>query len=53
MTQPQLTTAVIDHAPPSPMLDVSGLNFYYGESHILRNIDLGVASGQNGLSDWP
>jgi urea transport system ATP-binding protein len=28
------------------MLDISNLNFYYGESHILRNIDLGVAPGK-------
>ncbi|MGA7932958.1 MAG: urea ABC transporter ATP-binding subunit UrtE [Kovacikia sp.] len=29
-----------------PMLEVSNLNVYYGESHILRNVDLGVASGK-------
>jgi urea transport system ATP-binding protein len=28
------------------MLQVSGLNVYYGESHILRDVDLSVASGQ-------
>lgn len=28
------------------MLDVSNLNVYYGESHILRDVDMGVASGK-------
>ncbi|MBE9115362.1 urea ABC transporter ATP-binding subunit UrtE [Lusitaniella coriacea LEGE 07157] len=28
------------------MLQVSGLNVYYGESHILRNVDLSVPMGQ-------
>jgi urea transport system ATP-binding protein len=28
------------------MLDISGLNVYYGESHILRGVDLGVAPGK-------
>lgn len=33
---------------PSPqrMLQVSGLNVYYGESHILRDVDLSVFPGQ-------
>ena len=30
----------------TPMLKVSGLNFYYGESHILRDVDLTVPKGQ-------
>ncbi|MEM6426146.1 MAG: urea ABC transporter ATP-binding subunit UrtE [Cyanobacteria bacterium P01_C01_bin.73] len=29
-----------------PTLSVSGLNFYYGESHILRDVDLQVPQGQ-------
>jgi urea transport system ATP-binding protein len=29
-----------------PMLDLSNLNVYYGESHILRNVDMGVACGK-------
>jgi urea transport system ATP-binding protein len=29
-----------------PMLDLTNLNVYYGESHILRNVDMGVASGK-------
>jgi len=31
---------------PQPMLQISGLNVYYGESHILRNVDLNVPKGQ-------
>jgi len=30
----------------APMLQVSGLNFYYGESHILRNVSLSVPQRQ-------
>lgn len=30
----------------APILNVSGLNVYYGESHILRNVDLNVPQGQ-------
>ncbi len=30
----------------TPTLNVSGLNVYYGESHILRNVDLNVPQGQ-------
>lgn len=33
-------------APPPQMLQVSGLNVYYGESHILRDVDLNVPTGQ-------
>ncbi len=29
-----------------PLLDISNLNVYYGESHILRDVDMGVASGK-------
>lgn len=29
-----------------PMLDVKNLDVYYGESHILRNVDLSVARGK-------
>jgi urea transport system ATP-binding protein len=32
--------------PQSPMLQISNLNVYYGESHILRNVDLSVPKGQ-------
>ena len=30
----------------APMRKVSGLNFFYGESHILRNVDMTVPKGQ-------
>lgn len=29
-----------------PMLQISDLNVYYGESHILRNVDMSIAPGQ-------
>lgn len=32
--------------PTAPMLKISSLNFYYGESHILRDVDLTVPRGQ-------
>jgi urea transport system ATP-binding protein len=28
------------------MLDINNLNVYYGESHILRNVDMGIANGK-------
>ncbi len=42
------TAAQPSHQAPStaPMLKISGLNFYYGESHILRDVDLNVPRGQ-------
>ena len=33
-------------APGSTLLQLRGLNVYYGESHILRDVDLSVAPGQ-------
>ncbi len=33
-------------ASPPPLLSVRGLHTYYGQSHILRGIDLDVASGE-------
>lgn len=33
-------------SPASNMLQVSGLNVYYGESHILRDVDLNVPTGE-------
>jgi urea transport system ATP-binding protein len=35
-----------DKTLPSLMLQVSNLNVYYGESHILREVDLSVPAGQ-------
>lgn len=34
------------HPATAPMLKISGLNFFYGESHILRNVDMTVPQGQ-------
>ena len=28
------------------LLEIQGLNTFYGESHILRNVDLSVKSGE-------
>ena len=36
----------LDTASQQPMLQVSGLNVYYGESHILRDVDLAVPQGK-------
>ncbi|MGL4619494.1 urea ABC transporter ATP-binding subunit UrtE [Chroococcidiopsis sp.] len=33
-------------AAQKPVLQVTGLNVYYGESHILRNVDISVPEGQ-------
>ena len=33
-------------SPVAPMLKISGLNFFYGESHILRDVDMTVPQGQ-------
>ncbi|MEM0979534.1 MAG: urea ABC transporter ATP-binding subunit UrtE [Cyanobacteria bacterium P01_H01_bin.58] len=37
-----------DNTSPAtaPMLKISGLNFFYGESHILRDVDMTVPQGQ-------
>lgn len=40
----QITTS--DRQATDLMLRVSNLNVYYGESHILRNVDLSVPAGQ-------
>jgi len=37
---------MINQQPTNLMLQVSNLNVYYGESHILRNVDLSVPPGQ-------
>ncbi|HEY9599869.1 MAG TPA: urea ABC transporter ATP-binding subunit UrtE [Cyanophyceae cyanobacterium] len=44
-----MNPAIASELPPSTtqlMLQVSGLNVYYGESHILRDVDLSVPAGQ-------
>ncbi len=45
MTTTLSTTALQDPAT-APMLDISGLNFYYGESHILRDVAMTIPKGQ-------
>jgi urea transport system ATP-binding protein len=41
-------SAVAEKTAPTPefMLQIKGLNVYYGESHILREVDLSVPKGQ-------
>ncbi len=46
MTQTYSTVASGSGVAASPMLQVTGLNVYYGESHILRNVDLTVPRGE-------
>lgn len=44
-----MNQAIADLPLPSPtqlMLQANGLNVYYGESHILRDVDLSVPAGQ-------
>ena len=40
------TYAVHDSLQPMTILEIRGLNTYYGESHILRGIDISVDSGE-------
>ena len=46
MTKTKSSKLVADISIQPPMLQISGLNVYYGESHILRDVDLNVAVGQ-------
>jgi urea transport system ATP-binding protein len=46
MTQAFPSTLEPSEASTQPMLEVNKLNVYYGESHILRNVDMGVARGK-------
>lgn len=47
MNQTNGTAAsVVTEISPKPTLEVTGLNVYYGESHILRDVDLSVAPGK-------
>lgn len=41
-----LPTPVDAARSAAPMLEISGLNFFYGESHILRDVALSVPQGQ-------
>ena len=40
------TYAVHDSLQPMTILEIRGLNTYYGESHILRDVDLTVSRGE-------
>jgi urea transport system ATP-binding protein len=40
------STSFAETEASQPLLAVSGVNVYYGESHILRNVDLSVAPGE-------
>lgn len=42
----QATAELITPNPTQLMLNIADLNVYYGESHILRNVDLSVPAGQ-------
>ena len=42
----QVTADLPLPSPTQLMLQASGLNVYYGESHILRDVDLSVPAGQ-------
>lgn len=46
MTQSIASPPVVEPPSGSTMLKISGLNFFYGESHILRDVDLTVSKGQ-------
>lgn len=45
-TSKAIAEAANASSPASKMLQVSGLNVYYGESHILRDVDLNVPTGE-------
>ncbi|MBW4520668.1 MAG: urea ABC transporter ATP-binding subunit UrtE [Scytolyngbya sp. HA4215-MV1] len=47
MTQTNSTVAIQpSELGVNPLLEITNLNVYYGESHILRNVDMGVAAGK-------
>jgi urea transport system ATP-binding protein len=46
MTQIDTSKTVAESDPNPLMLQIQGLNVYYGESHILRNVDLNVTKGK-------
>jgi urea transport system ATP-binding protein len=46
MTQTYSSALEPSGASAQPMLEINKLNVYYGESHILRNVDMGVAAGK-------
>lgn len=46
MTQATLASSAPHNDGKPPLLQVKGLNVFYGESHILRDVDLSVPEGQ-------
>ena len=46
MTQASVAPSASHPAANPPLLQVRGLNVFYGESHILRDVDLSVPTGQ-------
>jgi urea transport system ATP-binding protein len=46
MPSPSLASPTPDLKKGELLLEVSGLNVYYGESHILRDVDMNVKAGQ-------
>ncbi|MDB9495575.1 urea ABC transporter ATP-binding subunit UrtE [Spirulina major CS-329] len=46
MTNPTLEKKADTNRPSRPILNVSGLNVFYGESHILRNVDMSIRTGE-------
>ena len=46
MTQIDSIPSTVDVSSTQVKLQISGLNVYYSESHILRNVDLSVPAGQ-------
>ena len=46
MTTTTAPNAIHQDPLTAPMLEISELNFFYGESHILRDVDLTVPKGQ-------
>lgn len=46
MTEASGAIAPPPEPPIYPMLDIRGLNVFYGESHILRDVDMSVAPGK-------
>ena len=41
-----MSAVTVAETLPAPMLEVEGLNQYYGGSHILRDVQLTVPNGQ-------
>lgn len=46
MSHTNTTLELMGSSTADPMLEVSGLNVYYGESHILRGVDMTVYPGK-------